>query len=127
MPSLFPNLSAAEAREIADRIIQLPDHERRELMSQLGGLIDKVSAAEAKLDRKKVALERINACKDDVAGGRATIDLLNGTLHRGGMPSVEELVEKTPDEINKLFSASTMASQDRFACKITLSKLKVIP
>jgi hypothetical protein len=127
MPSLFPHLSAAEPRELADRIIQLPDNERRELVNQLGGLIEKVSAAEAVQERKKVAMERINACKADVAGGRATINLLNGNLRRGGMPPVEDLVEKSPDEIMKLFAASSMASIHKISCKSTLSKLKVIP
>jgi hypothetical protein len=127
MPSLFPNLSAADRKTLANKILDLRYEEQRQVVQELGSIVEKVNAAEAVSERKKVALERINACKADAHGGRAAIDLLNGTLRRNGMPSVEQLAEKSPDEVMSLFAASTMASQDKFACKITLSKLRVIP
>ena len=43
------------------------------------------------------------------------------------MPSVEQLVEKTPQEIMALFANSSMSSLDKFSAKCTLSKLKLIP
>ena len=84
----------------------------------------KVNAAS---ERKKVAIERINAAKADAYGGRNATNLLNGQLKRGGLPQVEDLLEKSPDEIISLFAASKMSPIDRMACKSTLSKLKVIP
>ncbi len=85
------------------------------------------AAAEAEAGRKQTALARINACKADVAGGRNVIALLNGQLRRGGLPSVEQLVEKTPQEIMALFANSKMSNLDKFSAKSTLSKLKLIP
>ncbi len=54
-------------------------------------------------------------------------NLLNGQLRRGGLPQVEDLVEKSPDEIMSLFASSKMTPIDKMACKSMLSKLKVIP
>jgi hypothetical protein len=125
--TIFDRFSAAERKDLARKILDLPPDEQRELVAQLGGIVEKVSAAEAGLERKKTAIARINAAKADAGGGFAAIALLNGTLKRGGLPPVEQLVDKSSDEIMTLFAKSTMASVDRLACKITLSKLKILP
>jgi hypothetical protein len=124
--TLFDNLSAAQRKDIANKILDMSYEDQKAFVEQLSGIVDLNAAAEAKVERKKTAIERIAACKADPQGGRATIDLLNGNLRRGGLPSVEQLVEKTSDEIMQLFAASTMASAKRIECKIILSKLKLI-
>jgi hypothetical protein len=123
---MFEHMSASDRKNRANRILELPADQQPELVSQLSGVIDKISAAEASSERKKAALERIAAAKPDAFGGKAAINLLNGTLKRGNLPSVEELAEKKPDEILKLFAASSMSNYDKIAAKSTLSKLKVI-
>jgi hypothetical protein len=126
MLSIIESPSASERKRIADPIVNMSPDQRKELVELLGNIQSVNAKDAAETSRKKIALERINACKEDAFGGKATIDLLNGTLRRGGMPSVEELVEKKPDEIMKLFAASSMTSFDKIAAKSTLSKLKVI-
>ena len=120
-------ISASERRRIADRIAAMSYEEQKQFIEQLGSVIEVNAKANAETSRKKTVIERINAAKADAQGGRATIDLLNGNLKRGGLPPVEQLVEKQPDEIMKLFAESTMASLKKMECKIALSKLKVIP
>jgi hypothetical protein len=127
MPLNIESLSASERKRIADAIVAMSPDQQKELVELLGNIQSFNAKSESETTRKKAAIERINAAKADAFGGRATIDLLNGTLKRGGLPPVEQLVEKQPDEILKLFSASTMATADKIACKTTLHKLKVIP
>jgi hypothetical protein len=119
-------LSAAQEKALSEVFQALPESARQEVIEKFTTINEVNARTNAEKTRKKVALERINAAKSDVAGGRNAINLLNGTLHRGGLPSVEELAEKSPDEILKLFAGSTMASMDKIACKNTLAKLKVI-
>jgi hypothetical protein len=126
--SNIKSLSASERKRWANHVVNnMSAQEQRELHELIGNIAEVNAKDEAASERKKAAIARINACKADAHGGRATINLLNGTLRRGNLPSVEELAEKQPAEIMKLFSESSMASADRMACKITLSKLKVIP
>jgi hypothetical protein len=127
MPTIFDTLSASERKRIANQILDMNYEQQREFVEQLSSIVELNAKAESGLERKKVALERINAAKADGYGDAAAIRLLNGTLRRGGLPQVEELVEKSPDEIMKLFAASSMASMDKMASKSTLSKLKIIP
>jgi hypothetical protein len=126
MTTIFDSMSAADRKRIANQILDMNYEQQREFVEQLSSLVEVNAKAEAGLERKQTAIKRINAAKADGAGGSAAIYLLNGTLRRGGLPPVEQLVEKSSDEIMKLFAASTMAQVDRLACKITLSKLKII-
>jgi len=122
------DISASERRRIADKLAAMSYEDQKQFIEQLETIVEVNARAEAETTRKKTALERINAAKADVAGGRATIELLNGTLRRGGLPTVEELVDIEPRKIMDLFaSASKMSISDRMACKSTLSKLRVIP
>jgi hypothetical protein len=125
------NLSAAERSKLADGLAAAAEtmdvEQKRLLIEALSSALDKNVKVNAAAERKKIAIERINAAKEDPHGGRAAINLLNGQLRRGGIPQVEDLVEKSPDEIMSLFAASKMTPIDRMACKSTLSKLKVIP
>jgi hypothetical protein len=64
MPNtIFDSLSAAERKDIANKILDLPYEQQREFVEQLSGIIDKVSAAESSLERKKTALNNIQACR----------------------------------------------------------------
>jgi hypothetical protein len=105
MPLNIESLSASERKRIADAIVAMSPDQQKELVELLGNIQSVNAKSESETTRKKAAIERINAAKADAFGGRATIDLLNGTLKRGGLPPVEQLVEKQPDEILKLFSA----------------------
>ena len=127
MPINIESLSASERRRLADAIVAMSSDQQRELVELLGTIQSTNAKDELETNRKKTAMERIAACKSDAFGGKAAITLLNGQLKRGGMPSVEELVEKQPDEILKLFASSSMSNFDKIAAKSTLSKLKVIP
>jgi hypothetical protein len=120
------SIGSMSAAQITEKILDLPEPERSKTIAALEVAAAEKMQAQAAVERKKVAIERIAAAKADGAGGKATIDLLNGTLHRGGMPSVEKLAEQSPDQIMKLFSESSMASADKMACKSTLHKLRVI-
>ena len=126
-PTLFDFMSAAERKALANKILDMDYDSQRQLVEQLSGIVEMNAAAEAEAGRKQTALARINACKADVAGGRNVIALLNGQLRRGGLPSVEQLVEKTPQEIMALFANSKMSNLDKFSAKSTLSTLKLIP
>jgi hypothetical protein len=127
MPINISSLSASERRQIADHIVNMSPDQQKELVELLGNIQSVNAKDSAENNRKKTALERIAACKADAFGGRAAINLLNGTLKRGNLPPVEELAEKSPDAILKLFSESSMATADKMACKTTLHKLRVIP
>ena len=77
--------------------------EKRIFIDALSTALNKDVQANSASERKKTALAHINAAKADGYGGQNAINLLNGTLRRGGLPEVEELVNKSPDEIMKLF------------------------
>jgi hypothetical protein len=127
MPNLlFENMSAAERRDLANKILDLPPDQQRELVNQLSGVIEAVSAAEAGLERKKTAIARISAARESLGGANA-LKLVDGHLHRGNLPSIDELAEIEPRKIMQLFAASSMDTLHKMECKNLLAKLKIIP
>jgi hypothetical protein len=66
MPSVPDTLSAAERKNIANKILDLPYDQQRQLVEQLGSIVEINAKAEAASERMKVALDRINAAKADV-------------------------------------------------------------
>ena len=45
--NVFENMTAADRKALANRILELPAESQRELVQQLAGVLDKVQAAEA--------------------------------------------------------------------------------
>jgi hypothetical protein len=129
MPSLFENLSAAERKDIANKILDLPLDQQREFASQLGSVIEKISAQEAEKTRKKTVMSKISAARSDPhLGGKNELGLIDGSLHRAGLEPLDSLAVKPPHEIHSILaSANKLASRDRFAVKSFLFKIGAIP
>jgi hypothetical protein len=53
--NVFENMSAADRKALANRILELPAESQRELVQQLGSVIEKISAAEAESTRESSA------------------------------------------------------------------------
>jgi hypothetical protein len=122
------SLSASERKRLADTIVNMSPDQQRELVALLGTIQATNAKDESEKTRKKGALERINAARaDGHKGGAAAVKILEGQLRRANMPSVDQLAEKTPQEIMSLFASSSMSNFDKIAAKSTLSKLRVIP
>jgi hypothetical protein len=127
MPTLFENMSAADRKALADRILELPADAQRELVSQLSGVLDKVQAAEAETHRKTAFAAKLSAMRADrhIGAGNA-IGLIEGNLRRYNLPPLEDLGAKKLHEINDLMAAAKVPTNDRMAIKSMLHRLGAI-
>jgi hypothetical protein len=127
MPTIFDTMTAADRKALANKILELPEHERRDLVSQLSGVIDKLSAAEAESTRKSAFAEKLSAMKADknVGAGNA-IGLIEGNLRRYNLPPLADLGIKPLHEINTLMAAAKLPTNDRMAIKSVLHRLGAI-
>ena len=124
---MFENMSAADRRALANRILELPADAQRELVSQLSGVLGKVQAAEAESSRKTAFAAKLSAMRADknVGAGNA-IGLIEGDLRRANLPPLQELGEKKPHEISSVLAASSLDINKRMAIKNLLGRLGAI-
>src|SRR5580700_11408142 len=122
--NVFENMSAADRKALANRILELPADAQRELVSPLSGVLDKVQAAEAESSRKTKVIAKLSAARSDLhLCGKNALGMIDGSLRRAGVEPLESLAVKTPHEIHSILASATkLESQDRFAVKSFLFK-----
>jgi hypothetical protein len=104
--NVFENMSAADRKALANRILELPADAQRELVSQLSGVLDKVQAAEAESSRKTKVIAKLSAARSDLhLGGKNALGMIDGSLRRAGVEPLESLAVKTPHEIHSILQA----------------------
>jgi hypothetical protein len=127
MPTIFDTMTAADRKALANKILELPEHERRDLVSQLSGVIDKLSAAEAESTRKSAFAAKLSAMKaDKTVGAGNAVALIEGNLRRFNLPPLADLGVKPLHEINSLMAAAKVPTNDRMAIKSVLHRLGAI-
>jgi hypothetical protein len=126
MPSIFDSLSASERKAFAAKVIELPYEEQRQLVEELGSLVEKVNAAESEAGRKKQAMSNIAACKAGSLGEREMIRVLEGNLTRAGISLVS--IVAAPEKIDAIFASASrpLSNETRMAIKSQLFRLGVI-
>jgi hypothetical protein len=126
--NVFEKMSAADRMALANKILELPEHAQRDLVERLGGAIDKIAAAEAESTRKRSVIAKLSAARSDQhLGSRNSLGMIDGSLHRAGVESLETLAVKTPVEINKILASATkLKSEDKFAVKSFLYRIGAI-
>jgi hypothetical protein len=125
MPNLFENMSAAQRKEIANRILDMNYESQKAFVAELGGIVEIVAKAESEAGRKKTAIANINACRSGSPGEREMIKVLEGNLTRAGI-SLDSIVE-APEKIDAIFASASrpLAPEMRMAIKSQLFKLGV--
>jgi hypothetical protein len=122
-------LDAASRHKAADAISAWAEtasvEEKRALVAALTTKISEIDAAQAAIERKKVALARISATRESLAG-KNMIDALQGTLRRAGVASLESLCDKSLFETDQIFAASKLTTTEKMTAKSTLHRLGVL-
>jgi hypothetical protein len=123
------HISAADRHKAADALQAWAQtatvEEQKALVATLAAKISEIDAAQAAVERKKVALARIGAAGETLAG-KNMLGMLEGTLRRGGVPSIESLLDKSLVEIDAIFAVSKLSVSERMAAKTQLHRLGVI-
>jgi hypothetical protein len=129
MPNLLDSLSAADRKRLADQILSLPHDQQRELVAQLGSIVDMSAKAEGEKTQKKNVLAALNAARSDKhLGSKNALGLIDGSLRRAGVEPLESLAMKSSQEINSILASATrLESKDRFAVKSFLFRIGAIP
>ena len=127
MPSLFENMSAAERKALASKILDMDYESQKTLVEELGSIVEEVHAAESKIGKQKAFIAKLSAMRSDknVGAGNA-INLVEGDLRRAGLPPLEVLGTKPMHEINSLMAASKLEPVKRMAIKNMLHRLGAI-
>jgi hypothetical protein len=127
MPSLFENMSAAERKAIANKILDLPYEAQKELVQELGSIVEEVNAAESKIGKRKAFIAKLSAMRaDQHVGARNAINLIEGDLRRANCPPLEDLGMKPLHEINSILAAAKIETVKRMAIKNILHRLGAI-
>ena len=118
-------IRAVDADKLQAAILSLPIDEQIKVIADLKAKFADKLAAQAKVERKTVALQRISAARSGSLAQRNSLGLLEGNLRRAGV-TLESLVDKSLHEIDAIFAQSKMSTTDRMAAKSLLHNLRVI-